>query len=132
MGFDPGTPGSCLEPKADAQLLSHPGVPISYFLASPHLASSKCFYQLTAPGASAPGKQISLVVSVSPDFGVVVCPSSSTFLLGPRKVFYFQQRRRLHSCTKFGLLFTLDLRCDANEISLHLFCSHLSLSLILH
>ena len=100
MGFDPGTPGSCLEPKADAQLLSHPGVPISYFLASPHLASSKCFYQLTAPGASAPGKQISLVVSVSPDFGVVVCPSSSTFLLGPRKVFYFQQRRRLHSCTK--------------------------------
>ena len=26
-GLDPGTPGSCPEPKADAQLLSHPGVP---------------------------------------------------------------------------------------------------------
>ena len=27
MGLDPGTPGSCSELKADAQLLSHPGVP---------------------------------------------------------------------------------------------------------
>ena len=27
MGLDPGTPGSRPEPKADAQLLSHPGVP---------------------------------------------------------------------------------------------------------
>ena len=27
-GLDPGTPGSCPEPKADAQLLSHPGVPL--------------------------------------------------------------------------------------------------------
>ena len=27
VGLDPRTPGSCLEPKADAQLLSHPGVP---------------------------------------------------------------------------------------------------------
>ena len=27
MGFDPGTPGSCPEPKADAQPLSHPGTP---------------------------------------------------------------------------------------------------------
>ena len=26
-GLDPGTPGSCPEPKADAQPLSHPGVP---------------------------------------------------------------------------------------------------------
>ena len=26
-GLDPRTPGSCLEPKADAHLLSHPGVP---------------------------------------------------------------------------------------------------------
>ena len=26
MGLDPGTPGSHSEPKADAQLLSHPGV----------------------------------------------------------------------------------------------------------
>ena len=26
MGLDPGTPGSCPEPKADAQPLSHPGV----------------------------------------------------------------------------------------------------------
>ena len=29
MGLDPGTPGSHPEPKADAQGLSHPGVPIS-------------------------------------------------------------------------------------------------------
>ena len=28
VGLDPGTPGSCPEPKADAQLLSHPSVPI--------------------------------------------------------------------------------------------------------
>ena len=27
VGLDPGTAGSCLEPKADAQPLSHPGVP---------------------------------------------------------------------------------------------------------
>ena len=27
MGLDPGTPGSCPGPKADAQPLSHPGVP---------------------------------------------------------------------------------------------------------
>ena len=27
-GLDPRTPGSCPEPKADAQPLSHPGVPI--------------------------------------------------------------------------------------------------------
>ena len=27
VGLDPGTPGSCPEPKADAQPLSHPGLP---------------------------------------------------------------------------------------------------------
>ena len=27
VGLDPGTPGSCPEPKADAQSLSHPGIP---------------------------------------------------------------------------------------------------------
>ena len=27
VGLDPGTPGSLPEPKADAQLLSHPGAP---------------------------------------------------------------------------------------------------------
>ena len=27
VGLDPGTPGSCLEPKVDAQSLSHSGVP---------------------------------------------------------------------------------------------------------
>ena len=26
VGFEPGTPGSCPEPKADAQPLSHPSV----------------------------------------------------------------------------------------------------------
>ena len=30
-GFDPGTPGSCPEPKTDAQPLSHPGVPCASF-----------------------------------------------------------------------------------------------------
>ena len=29
VGLDPGTLGSCPEPKADGQPLSHPGVPIS-------------------------------------------------------------------------------------------------------
>ena len=28
VGLDPGTPGSCPEPKADVQPLSHPGVPM--------------------------------------------------------------------------------------------------------
>ena len=27
VGLDPGTPGSCPEPKADAQPLSYPGTP---------------------------------------------------------------------------------------------------------
>ena len=31
VGLDPGTPGSCPGPKADAQLLSHPGVPLFFF-----------------------------------------------------------------------------------------------------
>ena len=31
-GLDPGTPGSCPEPKADAQPLSHPGVPEFFVL----------------------------------------------------------------------------------------------------
>ena len=31
VGLDPGTPGSRPEPKADAQPLSHPGVPIFLF-----------------------------------------------------------------------------------------------------
>ena len=29
VGLDPGTPGSCPEPKADTQLLRYPGVPHS-------------------------------------------------------------------------------------------------------
>ena len=32
VGLDPGTPGSCPEPKADAQPLSHPGCPVIIFL----------------------------------------------------------------------------------------------------
>ena len=32
MGLDPGTLGSCPGPKADAQPLSHPGIPEFYFL----------------------------------------------------------------------------------------------------
>ena len=31
MGLDPGTPGLCPGPKADAQPLSHPGVPGNKF-----------------------------------------------------------------------------------------------------
>ena len=31
-GLDPGTPGSCPEPKVDTQPLSHPGVLINDFL----------------------------------------------------------------------------------------------------
>ena len=31
VGLDPRTPGSCSEPKADAQPLSHPGAPPSLF-----------------------------------------------------------------------------------------------------
>ena len=30
-GLDPGTPGSHPEPKADIQLLNHPGVPLDFF-----------------------------------------------------------------------------------------------------
>ena len=33
-GLDPGTPGSCPEPKADAQPLRHPGVPPFYYFNS--------------------------------------------------------------------------------------------------
>ena len=37
VGLDPGTPGSHPEPKADAQLLSHPGIPhSSFFFFFPH------------------------------------------------------------------------------------------------
>ena len=32
MGLDPGTPESRPEPKADAQLLNHPGVPVLLLL----------------------------------------------------------------------------------------------------
>lgn len=32
MGLNPGTPGLHPEPKADAQLLSHPGIPTNDFL----------------------------------------------------------------------------------------------------
>ena len=32
VGLNPRTPGSCSEPKAGAQPLSHPGVPLTYLL----------------------------------------------------------------------------------------------------
>ena len=35
MGLDPRTPGSQPEPKADAQPLSHPGVPLGGLLSEP-------------------------------------------------------------------------------------------------
>ena len=31
VGFDPGSPGSCPGPKADAKPLRHPGIPILFF-----------------------------------------------------------------------------------------------------
>ena len=31
VGLDPGTPRLCPGPKAGAKLLSHPGIPISYW-----------------------------------------------------------------------------------------------------
>ena len=31
VGLDPGTPGSCLEPKAGAKPLCHPGIPLFFF-----------------------------------------------------------------------------------------------------
>ena len=34
VGLDPGTQGSCPEPKTGAQLLSHPGIPIDFILNS--------------------------------------------------------------------------------------------------
>ena len=34
VGLDPGTPGSHPEPKAEAQPLSHPGIPLTPFLRS--------------------------------------------------------------------------------------------------
>ena len=37
MGLDPGTPGSCPEPKADAQPLSHPGIWASSPISCPSL-----------------------------------------------------------------------------------------------
>ena len=44
VGLDPGTPGSCPEPKADAQLLSLPGIPdgrnlVGRWLKTNHLIS---------------------------------------------------------------------------------------------
>ena len=35
VGLDPRTSGSCPEPKADAQPLSHSGIPIAHLLISP-------------------------------------------------------------------------------------------------
>ena len=31
VGLDPGTPGSCLGPKAGTKLLSHPEIPNTWF-----------------------------------------------------------------------------------------------------
>ena len=39
VGPDPGTPGSRPEPKADAKLVSHPGVPILDILKAPYIIS---------------------------------------------------------------------------------------------
>ena len=41
-GLDPRTPGSCPEPKADAQPLSHPDAPINHFPTSLRLGPLYC------------------------------------------------------------------------------------------
>ena len=43
VGLDPATPGSYPEPKADAQLLSHPGVP-SYSFSIAKFGNNKDVY----------------------------------------------------------------------------------------
>ena len=45
MGLDPGTLGSCPEPKAAAQLLSHPGILNLYDLNQESLLKQKRKYQ---------------------------------------------------------------------------------------
>ena len=39
MGFDPGSPGSCPEPKAGAKLLHHPGVPENFYIQNNQLST---------------------------------------------------------------------------------------------
>ena len=46
VGLDPGAPGSYPGPKADAQVLSHPGVP------------NNCFYIMTPANTQIPTKEI--------------------------------------------------------------------------
>ena len=47
VGLDPGTPGSCPELKADAQPLSHPGVPspicLKWLVITPFLVTFRSF-----------------------------------------------------------------------------------------
>ena len=43
VGLDPGTPGSCPEPKADAQPPSHPHVPKYFFLSKIKTPKTICF-----------------------------------------------------------------------------------------
>ena len=53
VGLNPGTPGSHPGPKADAQLLSHPGIPPIYFLlpfSSFHI-KDPCLVHLSSPHA---------------------------------------------------------------------------------
>ena len=45
MGLNPGTPGSHPEPQADAQPLSHPGVPLATFLKSPNYEKKSQIYE---------------------------------------------------------------------------------------
>ena len=47
MKLDPGTAGSCPEPKTDSQLLSHPGIPTVFFMVPAH---NKCptFFHLSS------------------------------------------------------------------------------------
>ena len=43
MRFDPGNPGSCPEPKADTQPLSHPGAPYNQVLHESLMHSGEVF-----------------------------------------------------------------------------------------
>ena len=46
MGLDPGTLGSCPEPKADTQPLSHPGIPCSNFINGQELRGYEKYFKV--------------------------------------------------------------------------------------
>ena len=68
MGLNPWSPGSCPEPKADAQPLSHPGVPGTWFLNATQvfIDASPTFYflDLTVPPVLRPLDFLPLAMTI--------------------------------------------------------------------